>query len=109
VSPEKKKQKSAICTALETLLKGLMKFLKKCTSAEYAEQVHRATEEENKWFEGCKAEHECGSPAAHYRYTRGKTRGYETRRSEFLVITGLHGSGFSLWCCEYLPQVLMTK
>ena len=29
-----------------------MKFLKKCTSAEYAKQVHRATEEENKWFEG---------------------------------------------------------
>ena len=25
---------------------------------------------------GGKAEHECGSPAAHYRYTRGKTRGY---------------------------------
>src|SRR5882762_10269371 len=54
-----------------------------------------------------KAEHECGSPTAHYRYTRGKTRGYETRGSEFLVITGLHGSGFLLWCCEYLPQVLV--
>jgi len=44
---------------------------------------------------------------AHYRYTRGKTHGYETHGSEFLVITGLHGSGFSLWCCEYLPQVLV--
>jgi len=54
-----------------------------------------------------KAEHECRSPTAHYRYTRGKTCGYETRGSKFLVITGLHRSGFSLWCCEYLPQVLV--
>jgi hypothetical protein len=54
-----------------------------------------------------KAEHESGLPAAHYRYTRGKTRGYETHGSELLVIAGLCGSGCFFWCCEYLPQVLM--
>ena len=37
----------------------------------------------------------------------GKPAGMETCGSELLVITGLHGSGFSLWCCKYLPQVLV--
>ena len=39
--------------------------------------------------------------------TRGSLQVYPCRGSEFLIITGLHGSGFSLWCCEYLPQVLV--
>ena len=36
----------------------------------------------------------------------GKPTGMETRGSELPVSTGLHGSGFLFWCCEYLPQVL---
>ena len=36
----------------------------------------------------------------------GKPAGMETRGSELPVITGLHGSGFLFWCCEYLAQVL---
>jgi len=48
-----------------------------------------------------------GLPAAHYRYTHGKTRRYGTRGSESPVITGLHGSGCMFGCCKYLPQVLV--
>ena len=41
-----------------------------------------------------KALHESGLPAAHYRYTRGKTHGYGNSRIRVPVITGLHRSGF---------------
>jgi hypothetical protein len=44
-----------------------------------------------------KAEHESGLPTAHYRYTRGKTRG-----SESPVITGLPGSGCMFWAMRVL-------
>jgi hypothetical protein len=49
VSPKKKKSKisSAIRTALEQSLKGLLKFLKKCTPAERNEQLWQATEKED--------------------------------------------------------------
>src|SRR5882762_4394071 len=47
-----------------------------------------------------KAEHESGLPAAHYRYTRGKTCGYGTCGSESPVITGLHRSGCMFWVLQ---------
>jgi hypothetical protein len=53
VSPERKKTRvSAIRTALGKSPKGLLRFLQKCTPAEYKEQVQRATGEENNWDEG---------------------------------------------------------
>jgi hypothetical protein len=50
-SPEKKKVKSTIRTALEKSPKGLMRFLKKCTPVEHHIQVQRASEEENERYE----------------------------------------------------------
>jgi hypothetical protein len=43
---------SAIHTALEQSPKGLLKFLKKCTPAEWNEQLRWATEEVDEWWEG---------------------------------------------------------
>ena len=51
LSPEKKKAKLLIRTALEKSLKGLMRFLKKCTPTEHHIQVQRAAEEENEQYE----------------------------------------------------------
>ena len=41
-----------------------------------------------------KALHESGLPAAHYRYTHGKTHGYGNLRIQVPVVTGPHRSGF---------------
>jgi len=60
-------------------------------------KIHRFYEESMD-FGWTKAEHECGSPAAHYRYT-------ETHRSELLVIAGLQGSG----CSFSVLRVLATS
>ena len=54
VSPKKKKSKllSAVHTALDQSLKGLLTFLKKCTPAEWNKLLQQATEEEDEQWEG---------------------------------------------------------
>ena len=53
----------------------------------------------------CKAEHECGSPAAHYRYTHGKTCGYGNLR---IQVAGHHGST-QIWVLVMVLRVLATS
>ena len=54
---------------------------------------------------GTKAEHECGSPAAHYRYTRGKTRGYGNSR----IRVTCHRRSTRIWVLILVLQVLATS
>jgi hypothetical protein len=52
-----------------------------------------------------KAEHECGLPVAHYRYTRGKTRGYGNLR---IQVTCGHKST-QIWVLVLGLRVLATS
>ena len=52
-----------------------------------------------------KAEHECGSPMAHYRYTCGKTHGYGNSR---IRVTCHHRLTW-IWVLVWVLQVLATS
>ena len=52
-----------------------------------------------------KAEHECGLPAALYRYTRGKTRGYGNSR----VRVTCHDRSTRIWVLVLGLRVLATS
>src|SRR6267154_510140 len=54
---------------------------------------------------GTKAEHECGSPAAHYRYTRGKTRRYGNSR----IRVTCHRRSTRIWVLVLVLRVLATS